>query len=38
MGINLQKNIRPGEYVIAVQVKDGVGGKEYEGKFSFTVE
>lgn len=38
MGINLQKNIHPGEYVIAVQVKDGVGGKEYEGKFSFTVE
>lgn len=38
MGINLQKNIRPGEYVIAVQVKDGIGGKEYEGKFNFTVE
>ena len=38
MGINLQKNIRPGEYVIAVQVKDGIGGKEYQGKFAFTVE
>jgi hypothetical protein len=38
MGINLQKNIRPGEYLIAVQVKDGVGGKEYEEKFGFTVE
>jgi len=38
MGINLQKNIRPGEYTIAVQVKDGVGGKEYEGKYNFTVE
>ena len=33
MGINLQKTIRPGEYTIAVQVKDGVGGQKYEAKF-----
>jgi hypothetical protein len=38
MGINLQKNIRPGEYAIGVQVKDAVGGQSYEGKFTFTIE
>jgi hypothetical protein len=38
MGINLQKTIRPGEYTIGVQVKDGVGGQSYEATFSFTIE
>ena len=37
MGINLQKNIRPGEYTIAVQAKDAVGGQTYEAKFTFTI-
>jgi hypothetical protein len=38
MGINLQKTIRPGEYTIAVQAKDAVGGQTYEAKFPFTIE
>jgi hypothetical protein len=38
MGINLQGNIRPGEYTIAVQVKDAVGGQNWESKHTFTVE
>jgi hypothetical protein len=38
MGINLQKTIRPGEYAIGVQVKDGVGGQTYESKHTFTIE
>jgi hypothetical protein len=38
MGINLQNNIRPGSYTIAVQVKDAVGGQTYETKETFTVE
>ena len=38
MSIALQKNIRPGAYTIAVQVKDGVGNQTYEGKNTFTVE
>jgi len=38
MGINLQKNIRPGEYIIGVQVKDAVGDQTYEAKFPFTIE
>jgi len=37
-GINLANNIRPGEFSIAVVVKDAVGGQKYEGKFTFTVE
>ncbi len=38
LGINLQKNILPGEYTIAVQAKDGVGGQIYETKAKFSVE
>jgi hypothetical protein len=38
MGINLQKNIKPGEYAIAVTAKDAVGGQSYEAKFPFTIE
>lgn len=37
-GLNLQKNIKPGEYTIAVQVKDGVGNQSHEVKQTFTVE
>jgi hypothetical protein len=38
MGINLQNNIKPGEYTIAVAAKDAVGGQSYEAKFTFIVE
>jgi len=38
MGISLQGNIRPGDYTIAVQVKDAVGGQTYEDKYTFTVQ
>jgi hypothetical protein len=38
MGITLQRNIRPGTYTIAVQVKDVVGDQTYETKQTFTVE
>ena len=38
MGINLQKTIRPGEYIIAVAVKDAVGAQTYEAKYPFTIE
>jgi hypothetical protein len=38
MGITLQKNIHPGEYTIAVQAKDVIGGQTYEAKFPFTIE
>lgn len=38
MGINLQGNIRPGEYTIAVVVKDAVGNQQCESKYTFTVE
>ncbi|HLK62183.1 MAG TPA: hypothetical protein VKU19_01995 [Bryobacteraceae bacterium] len=37
-GISLQPNIRPGEYTIAVQVKDAVGNQTHEAKGTFTVE
>jgi hypothetical protein len=37
-GITLQPNIRPGEYTIAVQVKDAVGNQQYEAKGTFTIE
>jgi hypothetical protein len=37
-GLNLQANIKPGEYTIAVQVKDAIGGQTYETKQTFTVE
>jgi hypothetical protein len=38
MGINLTPAIRPGEYTIAVAVKDAVGGRTYEAKFPFTIQ
>ena len=38
MALNLQKNIRPGEYTIAVAVKDAVGNQSYDGKYTFTVQ
>jgi hypothetical protein len=37
-GISLQANIKPGEYTIAVQVKDAVGNQTYEAKGVFTIE
>lgn len=37
-GLNLQSNIKPGEYTISVQVKDAIGGQTYETKQTFTVE
>jgi len=38
MGITLQKNMLPGEYTIALAVRDSVGSQNYEEKFTFTVE
>jgi hypothetical protein len=38
MALNLQKNIRPGEYTIAVMVTDAVASQSYDGKFTFTVQ
>ena len=38
MGINLTPTIKPGEYTIAVAVKDAVGGQTCEAKFPFTIE
>ena len=38
MGINLTPTIRPGEYTITVQVKDGAGGQTFEEKHTFMVE
>lgn len=38
MGINLTPTIRPGEYTIAVAVKDAVGGQTCEAKYTFTVQ
>jgi hypothetical protein len=37
-GINLQATIRPGEYTIAVEVKDAIGSQTGEIKQTFTVE
>lgn len=38
MGINLTRTIPAGDYIIAVTVKDAVGGGTYEAKFPFTIE
>ena len=38
LSITLQRDFRPGEYAIGVQVKDAVGGQTYEAKAVFTVE
>jgi len=37
-GINLTPTIHPGEYTIAVTVKDAVGSQNYEARFPFTIE
>jgi hypothetical protein len=37
-GLNLDKKIRPGEYAIAITVKDDVGNQTYETRQMFTVE
>ena len=37
-GITLQSNMRPGEYTIAVQVKDAIGNQTCEAKGTFSVE
>jgi len=36
--VPIQPNVKPGEYGILVQVKDGVGNQTYEIKQAFTVE
>jgi hypothetical protein len=38
MGINLLKDIKPGEFAIGVKVTDAVSGQTYETKEKFTVE
>jgi len=38
MGITLQSTIRPGDYTIAVEVKDAIGNQSFEQKYTFTVE
>jgi len=38
MGITLQNNIRPGDYIIGVEVKDAIGNQSFEQKYTFTVE
>ena len=37
-GLNLDKNIRPGEYAITITVKDDIGNQTYEMRQTFTVE
>jgi hypothetical protein len=37
-GLNLDKNIRPGEYAIAIAVKDDIGNQTCEVRQTFTVE
>jgi hypothetical protein len=37
-GITLQPTIRPGEYTIAVEVKDAVGKQTHEAKGTFVIE
>ena len=38
MNLNLQKNIRPGQYAIALTVRDHAGNQTCEAKGAFTVE
>lgn len=38
MGINLLKDTKPGDYMIGVQVKDGVGKQTATAKFPFTLQ
>jgi len=36
--INLQAGVKPGSYIVALQVKDAVGNQTYESRQPFTVE
>ncbi len=36
--INLQAGVKPGSYIVAIQVKDAVGKQTYESHHPFTVE
>lgn len=38
MSITLQKNFKPGDYAIGVQVKDAIGNQTFESKYVFSVE
>jgi hypothetical protein len=38
MSINLQPNIRPGEYTIVVTARDLIGNQTHESKHTFTIE
>jgi hypothetical protein len=38
MGLNLEKDIRPGDYTIAVVARDQIGMQTYEDKYVFTIE
>ena len=38
ISITTQKNTRPGEYAIAIQVMDAIGNQTYETKAAFSVE
>ena len=38
MSLNLQKNIRPGEYALQVTVRDATGNQTCEATEKFTVE
>jgi hypothetical protein len=38
MSITVQKNTRPGEYALSVQVKDAIGNQTYETKAAFAVQ
>jgi hypothetical protein len=36
--VNLQAGVKPGSYIVAVQVKDAIGNQTYESRQPFTVE
>jgi hypothetical protein len=36
--INLQAGVKPGSYIVALQVKDAIGNQTYESRQLFTVE
>ncbi|HLI85082.1 MAG TPA: hypothetical protein VKV17_14270 [Bryobacteraceae bacterium] len=38
MSVTTQKNTSPGEYGIAIEVKDAIGNQMYEAKANFTIE
>jgi len=38
ISLNLQPNIRPDEYSIAINAQDRIGNQSYESKYSFRVE